>query len=815
MKKLTALMCVFILLLSSCNIFALQGNSELNELKALNLTPSSVTQENGNEPAVWEEIIFAAEKIAGVDIVHYIEEKCNTKSEVRYADLCRIAVKILGYEQFAIGKGADDQAYVDLAELCGITKEAITYKDDILTKNEMVTIFHNIVFDNFNDVCYSLRDGDLIAVMENSKNDSLLAEKFGISVYTGTITSVNLEKNTMVLSAIKNKYEDNPTIIAEGTSVSFEVQKTIDLYEFEHMKVAVWVNKDEEVTNIFMLKGSSVKYGYISSVNGDMNEDASYSINYMKRLTLGYEEEEYDISPSAIMKFNGKATVSPKKVTGKFAKIVMYDEEISYIECWELSNGGLITEIDGNILYYNQGIYQKRFNDLSQYTKSVYIIGDRCSDKAEIKTESVFNYYIDGNFIIMVLSEKRVYETLTSINESGKRIQLGGNVYMKEKDTYFSKDGKTFKKNLYNDVLGTEVMAYFAPNGKVSYVSSTKDNYVEFYGIVTGFNTDIFGEKGEIRLIVIGSDLTENMYEFTEKTDFADITTKELEEKVKDIEGKGIYYFKIDKNYPTVIKAISRPKWFEGYGEEAIAEVSTFDSYSGLIARATVNNKRIYFTGSKIIAVYEDDEGFKARFITWMELHGRQTEGEGVKIAFYSQGRTEYPEIALITGGVNKIGSYYSRKGIVIGKELAINEKGEECVSLEILSDGVKKYNTSVQEANKIPLYSLINFYDEIKFSNSQIYLESVDAILSGDYTTWNDTFQSGIIESVAGTRVYFADGEAMYFNQSGYFIVSYDSETQNNKLRFKVATTADIQNGDTIYYLGESGQINMAVIVS
>lgn len=813
MKKIAAVICIIMLLLSSCCVFASSNNSDLAELKALGIVSANITEENENTPAAWEEVFFAVRNIAGNDIANSVEELFDTQKPVRYADLCRIAVKILRYEQFAIVQGGTDTAYTEVAELCGITKGALGAPDAVLTKGQMVKIFHNIVFDEFNEVVYSLRDGGLFAVMENSSRESMLADKFGISIYTGKVADINLKKQTIVLSSMKNKYKNNPISITDGQNAAYEVSENINPYEFDHMRVAVWVNENNVITNIFPIKGVSSKYGYISSVNGDMKETSSYSVNHMKRLTFTDEEEEYDVSENAQMKYDGVYTASPKNITGKFVKIVMYNDEVEYIECWNLTEGGLITAVEGNTFFYNEGIYSKKFEELSRFNQSVYFIGGRIADRSEIKTGSVFSYFIDDDFILMVISEKKLYETFKTINVSGNKIQLGSNVYFKQKDTYFSKDGSIYRKNMYDDILGDLVTAYFAPNGRIAYVSADKDKFTEFYGIVTGAETDDLDEHGKIRLIVLEKEPKEKVFKYTKNTDFSDIKIDELKVSAKDLSGSGIYYFRTLKESEDVLQSVSRPKWFEGYGEQAIAEITTFDSYSGSIARATVNDKRIYFTGSKLVAIYEDEGEFKVKYMTWMELHGRQTDG--AKIAFYSQGKTEYPEIALITGELSKVGSYYSKYGIVTAKENIINEKGEQCVSLTIVSDAVKNYSISKAEAEKIPLYSLITYYDEIKFSESQIRLKNVEASLTDDYSTWGAPFESGVIDTVAGSRVYFNNGEALYFNQSGYFIVALDADTQNDRLRFKPATAADMQNGDTVYYYAQSGQIDIAVVIS
>jgi len=350
-------------------------------------------------------------------------------------------------------------------------------------------------------------------------------------------------------------------------------------------------------------------------------------------------------------------------------------------------------------------------------------------------------------------------------------------------------------------------------DGKIAYVSADSDKFTEFYGIITGVESDIFDECGRIRIVVLENEPKDRIFQYNKNTDFLDVGIDEIKSSSKDLSGSGIYYFRTLKESEDVLQSVSRPKWFEGYGEQAIAEITTFDSYSGSIARATVNDKRIYFTGSKLVAIYEDEGEFKVKYITWMELHGRQTDG--AKIAFYSQGKTEYPEIALITGGLSKVGSYYSKSGIVTAKENIINEEGEQCVSLTVVSDSIKNYSISKAEADKIPLYSLITYYDEIKFSANQIRLNNVEASLSGEHGTWGTPFESGVIDTVAGSRVYFNNGEALYFNQSGYFIVAHDAESQNDRLRFKPATAADIQNGDMVYYYAQSGQIDIAIVIS
>jgi hypothetical protein len=132
-------------------------------------------------------------------------------------------------------------------------------------------------------------------------------------------------------------------------------------------------------------KNIKIKYRYIDSINGDFNEEM---------------------------------TQSPVKLTGKFAKMILQDEEVIYLESWDLEEGGLINEITRTTINYTKGEYTTlRIRDMDICEKRIFV-NNRSVDEKDLRVKSLFSYYQSVDIIIIVASDKVVVDTLEGISQT-------------------------------------------------------------------------------------------------------------------------------------------------------------------------------------------------------------------------------------------------------------------------------------------------------------------------------------------------------------------------------------------------------------
>ena len=133
----------------------------------------------------------------------------------------------------------------------------------------------------------------------------------------------------------------------------------------------MWVNKDKQIIYIAPLENVEIKYACIASVNGDTNKNNTYSINYIDRLTLFNDNTKYNVSNEATLKYNGEMTNVSVKLIDNYAKIVMQNDAIIFIESWDLKEGGIIEKItDDEITYidYRKWNNGETINTLHKFT---------------------------------------------------------------------------------------------------------------------------------------------------------------------------------------------------------------------------------------------------------------------------------------------------------------------------------------------------------------------------------------------------------------------------------------------------------------
>jgi len=760
----------------------------------------------------------------------------NVTAEMAY----KVMVSILGYNQIAEQLGGYPEGYAKVADILGFTTN-LSFKEQYLTRDGALKIAHYVLTNCFDELLYFSSNGE-ITVTTDSKNEfAVLGDRHKINVYTGYVESV---PNTgyVNIRIDGNKYDTNPEMLAKGYLAKFEANDK-NLREFEGTNVTVWVNDENKIVYIALKRKSDIKYGYIYSVNGITNAEGIPSIASLEELTLINDEEDYDISQDVKVRYNGKIVTDSVKLEGNFARLVFQNDEITFIETWDLKEAGLITEMSAEYIQYTKGVTPGlRLKDLDQYKNKRFYIDNAPAGEGHIKADVVFDYYASGDDLVIVASEKKIVDEFYSYSSS--TVEIGDSIY-KYKNLYYS-DGAGFKADDgFINLISTDVSAYIGPDGYVRYIKLndlSKLTNRTFYGVVDGVNTDVFNEEAEIKVWVYGDEIVKQTLKVNEKTRFLDgLSIEELGRNAKNVSGNGVYLFTL--NAKGNVSEIEKPIPFYGYGVDITEKdkrvsqsITTMDSDTNAYIPVSYQipndatddpddllsiSKRLYFKNAPMMALFNKDGVFTVEKTSQSAIIGKS--GMSVTLTFFGdENKSPLPSMVLLTGDLSSLGSVYTQYGILTEKSIVINNDGEERVDLYITKgDSTPRvYSVTKEYAATLPDYALLAFFEETVFSENDINVTSIIS-LEGNPSNWELTstenqvgLHEGKFERIESKRLYLEDtAYYMHPGTSGKPIVRY---TENGgKRTIQVIDAAEIMPGDYVYYYLASGGLVRAVIVA
>ncbi len=840
----------FIALITALNALTFGAVAETEkEIAALGIFPQSVIQATADSEILRSEFAYMAAKIlqsgeirpsgtafADVDAdniysgyikfladANIIKGNGNSRflpdESIRTIEAYKITIDLLGLSGYASIEGSWEDNYLRAANTLGLSKGVVPNENGILTKRAAEKLISNVLFTNFPGEQIYESDGQYQVQYSNREKSTILAERFGISVYEGTVGKVDITENSAEFTVSENVYDTNPQMRNEGYKISLEPKNGISLYEYEYMPATVWIRNTDELVYISFSGNVELKYGYILSVNGDSDVDAKYSPDFITRITVENDKKEYRVADDATIVMNREPAESPVALAQRFAKIVMIDGKVAYIEGWDLVEGGIITGIMGGEIKYTTGErVQATIEDYDQCTERLFFIGDRRADESELKTNSLFYYYVKDEFSIIVASEKIVTDEFVSTSNGS--VNIGG-IHYDTDHVYYSEDGERYKLNENAEKLyGMVVNGYVAPNGNILYVKPEKGqvNRSEFIGVVCGVSEeDFFGTERDIVLwSLAGDNPQKEVYKITEKTGYEDeITIDTLIQNARNYEGKGIFKFTV--NGKGVVTKVSKLSPFYGFGDGR-AVVTTTYLHGANRAYLTVNGKRLYFDQSKITSLYDDNGEFAVKQLTWADIRER-TSATGFTFEFFGEELESIPSLVLLTGDTKTIGSAGIQAGFVTDIGKALDDEGNAVYVADVQGrNGKVQYTISDEIAKTLPSRAIILFTHSLKFSNAGLHLWAV-ADISGDYEDWgmsscnvgNSWVGRGVVKKYDGIRLYLEDGTAEFVNNNP--AISCFDGSSREPLTFG-KTQYDVKPGDSVFYMVYDGTITDIVYI-
>lgn len=843
--KLVSLILSLVLLSLPIASYAVDSVS-LKELDALSILPEGITENNLDRAVTRDEFSYMTthlierenfvavdtrfadvdktnpysghiEFMAQLGIINGVSNaEFNPKGNLTSIMAYKIIVNVLGYDNFAKELGGYPDGYIQIANYLGISS-IVAPSNEALTVKQALNLIYEALTNEYPNITYGEKDGEL-RVYSGEGTFSVL-QRLKISSYTGLFRSVAEDNKSVTFEVMKNNYDTNYEYMSKGQIGRFDLKSGIDAYHYMNVPISVYVDENDKIISITENKRYDIFYTTITAVNGNEDKDAKYAKATIENISLTDIEDEFDVTEDFTLSVNNVITNSQAKITGAFAKVVLCDDLVYHIDAWQVEKGGIIKEISAEGITYTYGETDtKKLKNISDYKNVfVYINGQR-TDLDQLKKNSVFDYYANGNTLMIACCEKVITDALYSINNTD--VEIGSMLYRYEELFYQVDDGyKKYVKGSSDDIFslfGEDVTVYFGPDNMVRYITNVSEiDSGEFHGIVIGVNPVNLSEEAEIKILSIFPQQETNIYKLTKKTAYAQgLSMNVLGENAYKggyFDGNAVYMFK--KNAKGEIVEVNFPEYIKGFGDGPIKREGLSSFSSGY---TKIDNKPYFLSGVPIVAVYPLGDELATKVTDYSTLSERQVES--ATMVFYGSDIVAAPDFVLLCGKLGKIGDKAITLGIVTDRKQTLNDKGEQAWELNILvkGGGLDSYVVSNEEAAKIPENAYIAYYKNQLFSESPIYIDSSKTI---DFTEHNEKWtalsngtsqglQKGKVSAISDTRICVESGgvEAVHcMHPSRCIFIEVDEA--HPTARFKYIETADIEVGDTVfYYIGAEG---------
>jgi len=733
------------------------------------------------------------------------ETEFNPKGSVGIATAATLVFRVLGYE----GLVSKDTDYANLAYRLKLEKNVQLNEQAELTNAGLMQFFANVLAMELPYDIFSYSE-DGTPFYGEGEDESVLGRLLNVSVYNGVVTSALDNSYSVVVRIDENLYDSNPNVLATGSMHTFTASIDVDINSYVHVPCTFWVDENEHIVAVVPQRNVEVKYAYVYSVNGDANVAHTYSGAYINEIILNDDDNVYDVSDDLTLYYNFAETTKAVKIAGNFAKLVMKNDEIIVMELWDLTEGGIVTSVDGTDIRYTEGLRQNlKLTDFDDAKKRLIYIDGESSDIKDLRADSVFYYYKDENNFVLVVSEKKVTDVLHSIHNTQLQV---GNILYNGNNVYYSTDGKNYnKKGSPLELLGQTVSVYFTPGASCLYVMPIDPDSVKkntYIGLLIGKKVKTFGEV-DVQILFLEPTIERKVYPLSKKITVGEgLDLDTVLNTVNTKQGELVLEYEIRNNE---IVRISKPLGYEGF-----ADVIKFNGFPNNGGRALLSitsayntsgaTQTLYFFDTPLTFLYEKDGRLEAKEVPWSKLYNSNSGLDAyIHLKAFGYENNSDMRLALFCGNTEMISSEETKNyGLVVGKALAVDAEGEVCTSLQILDHkGTKNYLMPNDEAKSIPDTAYIQYFTGgiLKADNEITVLSSVD--LSGTVEEMQNAGLSiGTVKRIDDKRMVLTNGAAYFFDPAKTCVIY--KRTQNSRgTRFDSIEKGDLTDGDTVAYYG------------
>lgn len=614
------------------------------------------------------------------------------------------------------------------------------------------------------------------------KNTPLyMNEGLGIYRYEGFVEKVDVANHFCVVKI--TDYEGSvPREI--GEKLSLTVARTVNIAAYDKMNVEVLVDSNDNLLHIDSAKNTTSKYAVISSINRDNRENIKYLPSAVYSVMFLDDSHEYGISEKGLkVYYNGKEFNGSLSLTGKYARMVTVDNKVCSLEVWDMTEGGLITDVNYDRIVYYKGESTQRLADLDSFKSRILIVNGEIRELSELKTGTIFDYYVNKNTgeLVIFASEKKLSDVYECIGE--EEIEIGNLSLLRASEVYASTDGVEFRLDTLKDLMGTNVTAYVDVLERVRYVCSS-DKMVtddDFIGYFLGYEKEKLNSKPKLFKVINleGDNFSEEIYTVSKRFKYEG-NIDEAYESAGLEDGTPIYEFEL--NSKGEISSMKKVEAFYGFadanGEAKVQYIGSFPQSA--FPFMWVGGKRLYFDNDvNIVGMYEKDGELCFSRCSWNSLSGKICD-DSVVARFFGEYMSSDVDMIFMTGNLESICQQESSFGVVtkvIAQKMDNGEFGKKIIvnneSSFILTDDASK---------EIEKNTIISYGSGGAFGSNEIFIINT-LPLKGNFYEWvglknpEIEMKTGTVAKIDEKRVYFTDGTAHFINRSEplFFSVSDD----------------------------------------
>ena len=386
-------------------------------------------------------------------------------------DFNEAVIRLLAYERIADANGGGKEGNLKTVTNLKLYSGVNITTYETVTVKQFRKLIYNLLTANVSDFDYAFDGEGNTNLVSNGNTKTVLSQYFGLSRYYGSIIEVNNDKQIAKVTISKNVSSVNPTMLDVGQSYFFHSNGKLDLNFYKNIPIELWADKDGNLIYIAPQQNVEVFYDVIYAVNNDTNENNAYALNLVNKIEFNRDEKEYKIAPGAQVSYNGEVVNYPVKMANKFAKIVMIDNKVTFLEVWNLQEGGYVNEVNNSYIAYQKGEAEGRLKNIGTYENTIVVIGGRSTDRTQIKPGSLFWYYQEGDNLVIAVSEKTIVGNFDSM--SATELEIGRQFYPINGDVYCSEDGETFETNNFTRIFDTQVVCYLDIFGDIRYIKAS------------------------------------------------------------------------------------------------------------------------------------------------------------------------------------------------------------------------------------------------------------------------------------------------------------------------------------------------------
>ena len=434
----------------------------------------------------------------------------------------------------------------------------------------------------------------------------------------------------------------------------------------------VFINEYNEICYTGTTGNGFMFWDFVYTVNKNSDQSINYYIDQIEKMTFYNSKDKYKVSDDVIAFYGDEAVGNDAyPVCGAFVKALGYDNTITQLNIYSLTEGGLLKTFTGTRLSYTQGTVNDLVSgDISAVNDMTVVIDGNEKTLDDLKKDMVFDYWSNEDETSMVIaasSRKAVGEIMNYSSSEVKIADLyynvSSNVYSYSRQMERYDTGFLLRPPAY-------VEAYIDDKCEIRYVKNVPEHDTKMttiYGVVKKAWTEDDGEEKTIQIIPItgpgsGNEIME--YKVRNKLGNGSISFDYAKSVASDLDGKGFFKFTINT-------------------KDEICKIDPVEYMTNTVpinfnnTKETVSYKGFYLDDATMIVLYQIEGKFKVKTSTWATLWEYYQKGsDGIYLTVdYHPTDNPVPRFGLITGSVNLIEHGWNVGGFV--SEMSYTEDDE------------------------------------------------------------------------------------------------------------------------------------------